>query len=192
MSPTEAPDRHPDLLRRDATGLIVVDVQEAFRPVIDRFDEIVANVGLLVEGFGILSRPVIVSEQYPRGLKSTVGEVAERLPDATTIVEKTRFSACGVPGVEDALAAAGADSWVVCGIEAHVCVNQTVLDLLDRGARVQVAADAVSSRTPANRDAGLARMAAAGAVITTAEMALFEMLESAGGPEFKAISALVR
>lgn len=192
MSENETPERHPDLLAREQTGLIVVDVQEAFRPVIDRFDEVVANVGLLTEGFGVLGRPVVVSEQYPRGLKHTVGEVSERLPDDATVVEKTRFSACGVPGIEDALSSAGAASWVVCGIEAHVCVNQTVLDLRARGARVHVAADAVSSRTPANRDAGLARMAAAGATITTAEMALFEMLEAAGGPEFKAISALVR
>ena len=192
MSQAAATARHPDLLRREDTGLIIVDVQEAFRPVIDRFDDVAANVGLLAEGFGVLGRPVIVSEQYPKGLKHTVPEVAERLPDDAVVVEKTRFSACGVPGIEDALAAAGADAWVVCGIESHVCVNQTALDLLGRGARVHVAADAVSSRTPANREAGLAKMAAAGATATTAEMALFEMLEAAGGPEFKAISALVR
>lgn len=192
MSDDTAPQRHPDLLTREGTGLIVVDVQEAFRPVIDRFDEVAANVGLLAEGFGILGRPVIVSEQYPRGLKNTVPEVADRLPDDAAVVEKTRFSACGVPGIDEALAAAAADTWVVCGIEAHVCVSQTVLDLRGRGAAVHVAADAVSSRTAANREAGLAKMAAAGATVTTAEMALFEMLEAAGGPEFKAISALVR
>lgn len=189
---TESPERHPDLLRKDETGLIIVDVQEAFRPVIDRFDEVASTIGMLAEGFGILERPVIVSEQYPRGLKNTVPEIAGRLPDGTPVIEKTRFSACGVPDIDAVMEDSGVTSWVVCGVETHVCVNQTVLDLIGRGARAHVAADAVSSRTPANRDAGLAKMSAAGAVITSAEMCLFEMLEQAGGDAFKAVSALVR
>jgi nicotinamidase-related amidase len=184
--------RHPALLEREETGLILVDVQEAFRPVIDRFDEVVANCGLLAEGFGVLGRPVLVSEQYPKGLGHTVAELAERLPGDVRLVEKVRFSACGVGAFEEAMAAAGARTWVVAGIEAHVCVNQTVHDLLERGFGVQVAADAVSSRTPRNRDLGLAKMTAAGAGTTSAEMALFEMLEQAGSDEFKQISRLVR
>lgn len=184
--------RHPALAHRDDAGLIIIDVQDAFRPVIEGFDHVVANCGLLAEGFGVMGRPVIVTEQYPKGLGHTVPELAERLPEGTPVIEKTRFSACGVEGFEEAYDAARCETWVVCGIEAHVCVNQTVHDLLSRGASVHVAADAVSSRTAANRDAGLAKAAQAGAHLTSAEMVLFEMLGQAGGPEFKAISALVR
>jgi len=184
--------RHPALLEREETGLILVDVQEAFRPVIDGFDQVVANCGLLAEGFGVLGRPVLVSEQYPKGLGHTVAELAERLPADARLVEKVRFSACGVDAFEEAMAATGVRTWVVAGIEAHVCVNQTAHDLLQRGFGVQVAADAVSSRTPRNRELGLAKISAAGAGTTSAEMALFEMLERAGSDEFKQISRLVR
>ena len=184
--------RHAALLRREDTGLILVDVQEAFRPVIDGFDRVVANCGLLAEGFGVLGRPVLVSEQYPKGLGQIVPELAERLPEGAVTVEKLRFSACGVDAFDEALAAAGCSAWVVAGIETHVCVNQTVHDLLARGLDAHVAADAVSSRTAENRALGLEKMAADGARVTSAEMALFEMLEVAGSPEFKQISKLVR
>jgi nicotinamidase-related amidase len=184
--------RHEALLRRADTGLVVIDVQEGFRPVIDGFDALTRNVGILAEGFGILGRPVIVSEQYPKGLGHTVAEVAARLPEGHVLVEKLRFSACGVDAFERALEEAACGAWVVCGIESHVCVNQTAHDLLARGFEVHVAEDAVSSRSPSNRRIGLEKMLAAGARATSAEMALFEMLEEAGSPEFKAISQLVR
>ncbi len=185
-------NRHPALASRDDTGLVVIDVQEAFQPVIDRFDEVVANCGLLAEGFAVMGRPVIVTEQYPKGLGATVPALADRLPAGTPVIAKTRFSACGVEGFEAAYDDARCNTWVVCGIEGHVCVNQTVHDLLARGASVHVAADAVGSRTAANRQAGLDKAARAGAHVTSSEMVLFEMLAQAGGPEFKAISALVR
>jgi nicotinamidase-related amidase len=184
--------RHPALATRDDAGLVIIDVQEAFAPVIEGFDAVVANCGLLAEGFGVMGRPVIVTEQYPKGLGHTVPALAARLPEGTPIVEKTRFSACGVEGFEAAYDAARCNTWVVCGVEAHVCVNQTVHDLLARGASVHVAGDATGSRTAANREAGLHKAARAGAHVTSAEMVLFEMLRQAGGPEFKAISALVK
>lgn len=184
--------RHPGLLSREATGLILVDVQEAFRPVIDGFDQVVANCGILAEGFGILGRPVLVSVQYPKGLGETVAELAGRLPEGTPQFEKLRFSACGVPAFDEALEAAGCTDWVVAGIETHICVNQTVLDLIARDYAVHVAGDAVSSRTAANKALALEKMASEGAEVTSTEMALFEMLEVAGSDEFKAISRLVR
>lgn len=184
--------RGPGILDRSSTGLIVVDVQEAFRPVIDGFDDMVANVRVLAEGFGILGRPVIITEQYPKGLGRTVAEVEENLPAFTDRVEKMRFSGWGVDAFERAVKRARCTSWVVCGIEAHVCVVQTVLDLLGAGFDVHVAEDAVSSRAPSNRDIGLRAMRAAGARGTSTEMALFQMLEEAGSGEFKAISKLVR
>jgi nicotinamidase-related amidase len=184
--------RHAALLRRENSGLVVVDVQEGFRPVIDGFDAVVRNAGILAAGFGVLGRPVLVSEQYPRGLGNTVAELASELPESRVLVEKLRFSACGVSAFDEALEAAGCGAWVVCGIEAHVCVNQTAHDLLARGYEVHVAEDAVSSRSPVNRRIGMEKMLAAGARATSAEMALFEMLEDAASPEFKAISKLVR
>ena len=185
-------NRHPALATREDTGLIIIDMQDAFAPVIDGFEDVVANCGLLAEGFGVMGRPVIVTEQYPRGLQHTVGALADRLPDGTPVIEKTRFSACGVEAFEEAYDAARCNTWVVCGVEAHVCVNQTVHDLRSRGAAVHVPADAVSSRTAGNRQAGLDKAAQVGAYVTSAEMVLFEMLGQAGGPEFKAISALVK
>lgn len=184
--------RHPALLRREDTGLILVDIQEAFRPVIDGFESVIRNCGILAAGFALLGRPIIVSVQYPKGLGQTVPEVADHVPDSATYVEKMRFSACGVDAFEDALAASDCRAWVVAGVETHVCVNQTVLDLRERGYDVHVACDAVGSRATANREAGLAKMAAHGAELSSTETALFEMLEVAGGEEFKAISKLVR
>lgn len=184
--------RGAGLLTKDETGLIIIDVQEGFRPVIDRFDEVVHNIGILAEGFAILGRPVIVTEQYPKGLGATVPEVEEHLAAFSERVEKLRFSGCGVPEFDKALARGRCRRWVVCGIEAHVCVNQTVADLLAGGYQVHVAQDAVSSRTAQNREIGMQKMLSAGAHATSAEMALFEMLEAAGSAEFKAISKLVR
>lgn len=192
MAAVDNPTRHPALARRGSTGVIVVDVQEAFRPVIHGFDELARQLGILIAGFGVLEAPIIVTEQYPKGLGATIAEVAAALPEGVTPIEKLRFSACGVPAVEEALSASGVDSWVVCGVETHVCVNQTAHDLLGRGFGVHVPVDAVSSRTSANREVGLQAMAANGARLSSVETILFEMLEEAGGAEFKAISKLVR
>ena len=192
MAAVAHPERHSSLLRKDETGLIIVDVQEAFRPVIDSFDVVARNCAILAAGFEILGRPVLVSEQYPKGLGATVSEIADVLPHGTQIVEKMRFSACGVEAFDAQLANSGCRSWVVAGVETHVCVNQTVLDLLARGYEVHVASDAVSSRTAANKEAGLRKMSAHGAEVSSAETVLFEMLEVAGGDAFKAISKLVR
>lgn len=184
--------RHEDLLRADRTGLLIVDVQEGFRPVIDRFEDVAGACATLAEGFAILEAPVIVTEQYPKGLGSVVEEVAERLPGDAVRIEKTRFSACGVEEFDAALAGSGIDSWVLAGIESHVCVSQTAHDLLARGLSVHIATDAISSRTPENRALGLERAVRAGAIPTSVEAALFEMLEEAGGPSFKQISKLVK
>jgi nicotinamidase-related amidase len=184
--------RHPRLAQRAHTGLVIVDTQEGFRPVIDAFDETAAAIGLLAEGFGILGCPVLVTEQYPKGLGSTVPEIAARLPEGTMRFEKLRLSACGVPAFDHALDRAGCRTWVVAGIESHICVQQTALDLLQLGLDVHVAADAVSSRTSRNRLLGLDKLIASGVTLSGAEMVLFEMLEEAGTPEFKAISRLVR
>jgi nicotinamidase-related amidase len=173
-------------LERGRTALVVIDVQEAFRPAVQSFPEVARSAGRLVEGARILGLPTVVTEQYPRGLGETVPEVAEHLADAPRI-EKTVFSGARAEGFD----LDGRDQALVCGIETHVCVNQTVADLLDDGVEVHVAADAVSSRTVANRDLGLHKMERAGAVVTSVETALFEMVGRAGTEEFKAIQKLV-
>ena len=175
------------VLDRARTALVVVDVQEAFRPAVGEFDAVAANTAVLVQGARALDLPVLVTEQYPRGLGETVPEVAEHL-DGVERVEKTVFSAARAEGFD----LGGRDQALVCGIEAHVCVQQTAQDLLDAGVEVHVAADAVTSRTALNRRLGLEKMEASGAVVTSTEMALFELVERAGTPEFKTIQGLVK
>ena len=175
------------LLERERTALVVVDVQEAFRPAVGEFDAVAAKAAVLVQGARALGLPVVVTEQYPKGLGETVPEVAAHL-DGVARVDKTVFSAARADG----FSLDGRDQALVCGIEAHVCVHQTVADLLDAGVQAHVAADAVTSRTALNRRLGLERMEASGAVVTSTEMALFELVGRAGTPEFKTIQGLVR
>ena len=175
-------------LDRERAALVVVDVQEAFRKAIPGFEEVAAATATLVRGAGALGIPVVVTEQYPKGLGRTVDPVAAALPEGTEPVEKVRFSATEADGFD----LGGRDQALVCGIETHVCVNQTVLDLLGDGVGVQVAADAVGSRTDANRTLGLERMERAGAALTSVETALFELLGGSDAPEFKEVQALVK
>ena len=175
------------MLQRDRTALVVVDVQEAFREAVGEFEAVARNAAVLVRGARILGLPVLVTEQYPRGLGETVPELAAHL-DGVTRLEKVVFSAARADGFD----LDGRDQVLMCGIETHVCVAQTAADLLDRGADVQIAADAVSSRTAADRRAGLAKMEACGALLTSTEMALFELLGRAGTDEFKQVQALVK
>ncbi len=169
------------------TALVVIDVQEAFRKAVPTFAETARQTAVLVQGAHALGVPVIVTEQYPRGLGDTVAEVLERL-DGEPRLEKSVFSAARAPGFD----LQGRDQALVCGIEAHVCVSQTVLDLLADDVEVHVAADATASRTADNRLAGLHRVEAAGATLSTVEMALFELLGAAGTPQFKTIQELIR
>jgi nicotinamidase-related amidase len=174
-------------LDRERTALVVVDVQEAFRPAVPDFDDVVENTLRLMKGAKILGVPVVVTEQYPKGLGHTVPEVAEHLPDSVRPIEKVRFSAAEADGFD----LGDRDQALVCGIETHVCVNQTVLDLLDAGSEVQVAEDAVGSRTEENKRIGLHKMERAGAVLTSVETALFELLGRAGTDEFKTVQKLI-
>jgi nicotinamidase-related amidase len=172
------------MFERDRAALVVVDVQEGFRSY-DTFEDVARGCGRLVEGAAILGVPVLATEQYPKGLKHTAPEVG--LPDSVTPVEKTVFSAARAEGFD----LDGRDQVLVCGIEAHVCVMQTALDLLDRGVAVQVVTDAVGSRHAHDREVGLHRLDRAGATLTTVETALLELCERAGTPEFKAVQKVI-
>jgi nicotinamidase-related amidase len=175
------------MLDRDRAALVVVDVQEAFRPAVRDFDEVTHGVAALVQGARILGLPVIVTQQYPKGLGETVPEVAEHL-DGIEPVDKVTFSAAAADGFD----LDGRDQALICGIESHVCVSQTAHDLLDRGVEVHVARDAVTSRTDANRELGLHKMEGSGAVLTSVETALFELLGVAGTDEFKQVQGLIK
>jgi nicotinamidase-related amidase len=181
----------PERLARTATGLLVVDIQARLLPAIFEKERLVQNAVRLIRGAGVFGLPIFVTEQYPMGLGPTVPEVAAAVPSFAPI-EKLTFSSCGAPGFTDALRARGLTSLLLCGIEAHVCVCQTCLDLLEEGFSVFVVADAVASRTPENQRLGVERMREAGAVIVSTEMALFELLGAAGTSEFKQILTLVK
>lgn len=181
--------RSPELMSRSDTALLVVDVQEKLIPLIAQHERIVWNIGRLLDGAKILGVRAAATEQYPRGLGPTTKELAERLGD---VPEKLAFSCGGCPQVFEELRDAGIFKILVVGIEAHVCVQQTVLDLLADGFRVYVAVDAVGSRHELDYGTALRRMDSAGAALTTTEAALFEWCDAAGTPEFKQISALVR
>jgi nicotinamidase-related amidase len=179
-------------MSRGDTALLVVDVQEKLVPAIARNTRVVWNVRRLVDGAKTLGLPVIASEQYPQGLGPTVAELAERLD---TPLVKLAFGCGGCAEIRarlEELRNRGIHKILVCGIEAHVCVAQTVLDLLSDGWRVYVAADAVGSRFEEDHRIALGRMDSSGATVTTTEAALFEWCEVAGTPEFKQISRLVR
>jgi nicotinamidase-related amidase len=177
------------LLARDRTALVVVDVQEAFRPY-ESFGRVASACAKLVEAARILGLPALVSEQYPKGLGHTAPEVCLA---GEPVIEKSVFSAARAAGFERAGidGEGGRDQAIVCGIETHVCVSQTVHDLLGRGVEVHVPADAVGSRHTLDYERGLERMERAGAVVTTVEATLFELLERAGTPEFKAVQRLI-
>ena len=174
-------------LDRERAALVVVDVQEAFRRAVPDFERTAQATATLIRGAEAIGIPVKITEQYPRGLGETVPEVAEHLPAGTEPLEKVCFSAAEAEGFE----LGGRDQVLVGGIETHVCVNQTVLDLLGGGAEVHVAEDAVASRTAENKRVGLHKMEHAGAVLTSVETALFELLGRAGTDEFKAVQKLI-
>lgn len=182
---------HPNILDITRTALVVVDLQEAFRAAVSDFPQVASRAAMAVRGFQILNAPVIVTEQYPKGLGRTAEEILYSLPADYEVVEKTRFSSCIEPFVAK-LDEYGAKQIVLCGLEAHICVNQTAHDLLDSGFQVHVLTDAVASRYKEDREAGLAKMFASGAVPATVEMSLFELMRDAKHEQFKEIQNLVK
>jgi len=178
------------VLNVDSTALIVIDIQDALTRVMHEKDRLVDAARHLIQGANALALPIIVTEQYPKGLGHTIPEVA-RLMESEP-VEKTAFSCCGEKAFVRAIEALGRKQILLCGIETHVCVYQTARDLVERGYEVEVVADAVSSRTIGNKLIGLDRIKESGAKLTTVEMALFELLKVAGGDAFKQIVKIVK
>ncbi len=183
---------HPKLLERSKTALVVIDVQEAFRSSIPDFVEIVGRISTAVRGCQLLDVPVIVTEQYSKGLGRTAEEILFVLPDDFEPIEKTAFSSCGASAFIEELARIAAKQIVLCGIETHVCVNQTAHDLLDRGFQVHLLNDAVGSRYESDKKAGLKKMYSSGVVPSSTEMMFFELMKDAKHAQFKEVQKLVR
>lgn len=181
--------RHPELLDRGSALLLLVDVQERINAVMSDQAHLV-RLEVLLDSCRALDVPVVATEQYPKGLGGTVESLAGRLESPP--LEKMTFSCGGSPEIVAALDIAGRTQVVVTGIEAHVCVVQTALDLLEAGYRVQVPHDAVNSRRSADRDWALRRMTAAGAVVTSTESVLFELLGRCATDEFRAVTKLIK
>jgi nicotinamidase-related amidase len=184
--------RHPHLLDRDAALLVVVDVQEAYRKALHQYERVASAVATMVQGAGVLGLPVVVTEQYPKGLGHTVAEVTKHFPAGVVVVEKRSLSCFGAPPFVTELARHGRRQIVLAGIEAHACMNQTAHDLIANGYQVHVVEEATSSRRPTDAAVGLEKMLAAGAIRASVESALLELLRTADAPEFKAIQRLIR
>jgi nicotinamidase-related amidase len=183
---------HPNLLDITKTVLVVVDVQEAFRNAIPDFALVVSRISTAVQGFQALGVPVIVTEQYPKGLGDTAEEIQLVLGDGSGPIEKTSFSSCGAEVFAEKLIELGVSQVVLCGLETHICVSQTAHDLLDRGFQVHILGDCVASRFDYNRLAGLAKMSRSGGIESSTEMALFELMRDAKHEKFKEIQALIK
>ncbi len=181
--------RSPELMSADDTALLVVDIQEKLMPAITGGPRILWNIRRLLDAAEILHVPAYATEQYPQGLGPTVPELAGRFPSR---LAKTTFSVAPCSQIVGELDQAGRHKVLVVGIEAHVCVQQTVLDLLAGGFRVYVAVDAIGARGELDCQIALRRMDSCGANLTTSESVLFEWCQESSKPEFKKISALVR
>ncbi len=179
------------LLSAGRSALIVVDVQERLAPAMAASEAAIARCAVLMQAARRLAVPIVVSEQYPKGLGATVPALAALAPADATFA-KLSFSCAGEPAIAARLTALGRDQFVLCGIETHVCVLQTAFGLAATGAHVAVVEDAVASRRPADKAAALRRLDRAGIAVVTSEMVVFEWLGRAGTPEFKDLSALIR
>jgi nicotinamidase-related amidase len=179
------------MLEIESTILIVIDVQERLLPVINDKESLTANIVKLIRGAQVLEIPLIVTEQYPKGLGGTVPEIAELIPGIEPLA-KTCFSCYGDGGFKKALDDSGRKQLLICGIECHVCVYQTAVELKQAGYEVYVVADAVASRTAENKAIGLDLMKQMGIIVTGTETVLFELVKIAEGERFKAISRIVK
>jgi nicotinamidase-related amidase len=183
---------HPNLLDRSRTALVVIDIQEAFRSAVPDFALIASRASTAVRGFQLLDVPVIVTEQYPKGLGHTAEEIQLVLTEGSAVFEKSAFSSCGARPFVEKLKELGVDQIAVCGLETHVCVSQTVHDLLDGGFQVHVLSDCVTSRFSHDKEAGMGKMIASGAIMSSIEMALFELMKDSTHEKFKEVQALIR
>ena len=179
------------MLRKENTGLIVVDIQGRLARLVHDSSALVSNCEKLIKGAQILGLPIIWLEQNPDKLGATVDELGSLLKTSTPI-SKFAFNACEQPQVMDAINATNVDSWLFCGIEAHICVYQTALHMQQLGYNIQLVSDCVSSRTLANKQLGINKLVNKGIDITGVEMCLYELVKDCRSMEFKQILSLIK
>jgi len=184
-------NRHPIVLKKETTALLVIDMQERILPVIRNSETVVENTLKLIKGFKAMNLPIYFTEQYPKGLGPTSQKILDEL-EGYTAYQKMSFSCSGAENLFEELPKNKLSQIVITGIESHVCVQQTVLDLIENNYQVNLAADAVSSRKEIDYLIALDRMRTLGAQVTTTESILFELLEVCGTPEFKEVSKIVK
>ena len=183
---------HPNILQPDKAALVVIDFQEAFRHVIADFSVAATRILTAIWGFQLLGSPVLITEQYPKGLGRTAEEIFLAMSDQIEVFDKTSFSSCGSASFISRLDDLEASQVVICGLETHICVNQTAHDLLELGFQVHLLTDCVRSRFEYDRLAGIDKMKMSGVVPSTVEMALFELLGDSRHEKFKEIQALIK
>ena len=182
---------HPHVIEADQCFLLVVDLQQSYAPVLHEWDRTIERASLLIRAARELELPVLFTEQYPKGVGPTTPRVREVLGDAPGF-EKSTLSCLGAPGLLEHLGTLARGQAIVCGIETHACINQTTHDLLGRGFQVHLPEDALSARTRSDHDSAYRKMLASGAIASSVEMALLEVLRTSEHPKFKAVHALIK
>ncbi|WP_229626900.1 hydrolase [Vibrio parahaemolyticus] len=180
------------MLSKGNTGLIVVDVQGKLATLMHESDALIENITKLVKGAKALDLPILWLEQNPEKLGPTAEPIREVLESTHLPITKYTFDGCKEATFKVAVKNAKVDTWLVCGIESHICVYQTAVSLRQSGYRVELVTDCVSSRTAANKALALAKLTANGVVLTGLEMCLYEMVEDCRAPEFKETLALIK
>jgi nicotinamidase-related amidase len=183
---------HPRILDKDKAALLIVDLQEAFRSPVNDFAQIVSRVSIAVRGFIALGLPIFITEQYPKGLGRTAEEILFLMPPDFEFIEKSAFSSCGASAFMERLRQSGASQIVLCGLETHICVNQTAHDLLNENFDLHILTDCVGSRFTADKQSAIQKMTGSGAIPATVESALFELLRDARHEQFKEIQKLIK
>ncbi len=189
---TQNNSKHPNILTRKGTGLLVIDLQERFKDKIEDFDRIVHKILVLLQAFRKMQLPVAIFEHYPKGLGRTDSRITKAIEDSNLIFEKTTFSSTGAGAFNEWSDENKLKTFVVCGIESHVCVSQTVHDLLHRPADVHIVIDAIASIHTIDFEVSLEKMKLSGAIPSTVQICLFELLDKKEAPEFNAVSALLK
>jgi len=179
-------------LDRNKTGLLVVDVQEKLYPKIDRYEELFQTLWKVISGCRALQLPIVVSEQYPQGLGSTLPQLLQLVGENTVKLTKTTFSCMADSQCKAKLLEMPVSQWILVGIEAHVCVLQTARELIQEGKEVVVVNDAIGSRSIYDFSSAIAEFRDMGARVSSAETVLFELVRDSKAPEFKEISKLVQ
>ena len=183
---------HPRVLDRAQSALVMIDVQEAYRGLVFNHESVQRALVRLLRVATTLNVPLLVTEQYPKGLGHTIGELAALLPSGQSIIEKLSLSCCGEGRFMAALEALRRRQVVVCGLETHACINQTVHDLLDQGYQVHLPYDAISSRFESDYHVAWSKLIGSGAVPTTVEMIALEWVRTAAAPEFKIVQKIIK